>query len=41
MLIALGETYEKLEKYEETYKCFEQARNVDNSDPLPTIRMAK
>lgn len=41
MLIALGETYERLERYEETYKCYQQARNVGKNDPLAIIRMAK
>lgn len=41
MLIALGETYERLEKYEETYKCYQQARNVGKNDPLAIIKMAK
>ena len=41
MLIALGETYEKLERYEETYKCYQQARNVGKNDPLAIIKMAR
>lgn len=41
MLIALGETYERLERFEETYKCYQQARNVGKNDPLAIIKMAK
>lgn len=41
MLVALGETYEKLEKYEEAYKCYKQARNLDKTDPMSIIKLAK
>lgn len=41
MLLALGETYERINKLEDAYKCYQQARNVDKSDPLAMIRMGK
>ena len=41
MLVALGETYEKLEKIEEAYKCYKKARSLDKSDPISIIRLAK
>lgn len=41
MLLALGETYERISRLEEAYKCYQQARNVDKNDPLAMIRMGK
>lgn len=41
MLIALGETYEKLEKLEEAYKCYTRAKSLDASDPISIFKLAK
>lgn len=41
MLICLGDMYEKLTKPQETYKCYVQARNVNNNDPIAIIRLAR
>ncbi len=41
MLIGLGDVFDKLSRFEETYKCYKQARNVDKNDPLAIIRMAR
>jgi len=41
MLIALGETYERLEKIQEALKCFFKARNVGDIEGVALLRMAK
>lgn len=41
MLIALGETYEKLEKIQEALKCYYKARSVGDIEGIALLRLAK
>lgn len=41
MLVALGETYEKLEKVQEALKCFYKARSVGDVEGSAILKLAK
>lgn len=41
MLIAVGETYEKLDKNENALKCYHKACNVGDIEGLALIKLAK
>lgn len=41
MLIALGETYEKLDKIQEGLKCYFKARSVGDIEGIALLKMAK
>lgn len=41
MIIALGETYEKLEKIENALKCYYKACNVGDIEGMALIKLAK
>ena len=41
MLIALGETYEKLEKIQEALKCYFKARSVGDIEGTALLKLAK
>lgn len=41
MLVALGESYEKLEKWEEAKKCFLKAHSVGDIEGIALLRLAK
>jgi anaphase-promoting complex subunit 8 len=41
MLIALGETYEKLDKIQNAVKCYYKARNVGDVEGTALLRLAK
>ena len=41
MLIALGETYEKLDKIQEALKCYFKARSVGDIEGIALLKMAK
>jgi anaphase-promoting complex subunit 8 len=41
MLIALGETYEKLDKIQDALKCYYKARNVGDVEGTALLRLAK
>lgn len=40
MLVALGETYEKLEKWENAIKCYKKAVDVGDIEGIATFKMA-
>lgn len=41
MLIALGETYEKLDKNTDAVKCYYRAHNVGDSEGMALLKVAK
>lgn len=41
MIIALGETYEKLDKFENALKCYYKACNVGDIEGMALIKLAK
>lgn len=41
MLVALGDTYEKLEKYENALKCYYRACNVGDFERTALVKLAK
>lgn len=41
MFIALGETYEKLDKIQEALKCYFKARSVGDIEGIALLKMAK
>jgi anaphase-promoting complex subunit 8 len=41
MLIALGETYEKLDKIQEALKCYYKARSVGDIEGTAVLKLAK
>ena len=41
MLVALGECFEKLQKYEEAKKCFLKAHSVGDVEVIALHRLAK
>lgn len=41
MLIALGETYEKLDKVQEALKCYYKARSVGDIEGFALLRLGK
>lgn len=41
MIIALGETYEKLDKIENALKCYYKARNVGDIEGMALVKLGK
>jgi anaphase-promoting complex subunit 8 len=41
MLIALGETYEKLDKIQDALKCYYKARSVGDIEGTALLKLAK
>lgn len=41
MLIAMGEVYEKLNRFDEAMRCYKRARNVGDVDSFALSRLAR